>query len=141
MTKQQGRKKQTKRSRAKYPALKPELNLKTRYEEIADVAEYADTLPEDAKEWLNKFMNEYTNDVLDRKNLKKNLHNTKKLKQDCDARNNARNRDLYTRMKASGTTVYIEDLKAHYIEIEKNQLDEIELEDFQTDFEEPEFNG
>lgn len=104
------KKESTKRSRDKYRALKPELNLKIRYEEIADVAEYANKLNPEDKAWLNKFMDEYTNDVLDRKNLKKNLHNTKKLKQDCDARNNARNRDLYSKLKAGGNTIYLEDL-------------------------------
>lgn len=55
-------------------------------------------------------MDEYTNDVLDRKNLENNLHNTKELKQACDARNNARNRDLYSKLKAGGNTIYLEEI-------------------------------
>jgi len=97
-----------KRARTKYPALKPELNLKTRYDLID--YDYIDKLDDSEKRWLNKFTEEYTNATLDRVNLSNNLHNTKELKQDCDRRNNARNRDVVTRAKACGNQVYIEDL-------------------------------
>lgn len=110
--------KETKRSRSKYPALDPELNLKTRWEEIQDVKEYSNKLSEKDKEWLNKFMSEYVCDQLNRKNLKKNFHNTKRLKKSCDDKNNARNRDVYARAKASGTHRYIEDLNNKEVEID-----------------------
>lgn len=58
--------------------------------------------------WLNKFNEEYVNDNLDRKNLKNNLHNTKKLKKDCDDRNNARNRCILTKARASGRTTTLD---------------------------------
>jgi len=35
------------------------MNLKSRYEEIEDVASYANTLSEDDKDWLNRFSQEY----------------------------------------------------------------------------------
>ena len=46
-------------------------------------------------------MGEWTNADLDFKNLKNNLHNTKELKKSCTDRNNARNRDIFSRAKAS----------------------------------------
>jgi len=94
------KKKKNRRNNTKYPALNPALNLKTRTELID--YDYIDQLSEKDKAWLNQFTEEYVVDKLDRKNLKKNLHNTKALKKDCDDRNNARNRDLLTTVKASG---------------------------------------
>lgn len=94
------KKKKNRRSSTKYPALNPALNLKTRTDLID--YDYVDQLSEKDKAWLNKFTEEYTNDKIDRKNLEKNFHNTKKLKKDCDDRNNSRNRDILTRVKASG---------------------------------------
>lgn len=103
------RKKQSRRSKEKYPALKPELNLKTRYELIE--SDYIDKLSEKEKAWLNKFNEEYVNSSLNTKEPRKNLHRTKKLRKDCYDRNNSRNRDILTRAKASGTGIYLEDLK------------------------------
>lgn len=57
------------------------------------------------KAYLNKFNEEYVNDKLNRKNLKKNLHNTQELKKDCDDRNNARNRCQLTTNKAAGKMI------------------------------------
>lgn len=67
-----------KRARAKYPALRPELNLKSRYELID--YDYLDELSEEDKRWLNKFTEEYVNASLNSKELDKNLHNTEDLK-------------------------------------------------------------
>jgi len=121
----------TKREKAKYPALDPTLNLKTRWEEIMDIGEYFFDLPDEAKEWMNKFTEEFVCDKLNRKNLKKNLHNTKKLKKACDDKNNQRNRDVYTRAKARGSAVYIEDLNKKDSAIlgldeYENELNEVE---------------
>lgn len=99
----------SKRSTTKYPALKPELNLKTRYELID--YDYVNRLSEQEKEWLNKFTEEYTNASLDSKDLHKNLHNTEALKKDCYSRNNARNRDILTRAKASGTHISVDEMR------------------------------
>lgn len=97
-----------KRARTKYPALKPELNLKSRYELID--YDYIDKLSDSNKAWLNKFTEEYVNASLDSENLENNFHSTTELKKDCYRRNNARNRDILTRAKASGTFVSTDEL-------------------------------
>jgi hypothetical protein len=94
--------------------LRPELNLKSRYEEIEDLASYADTLPDDAKEWLNQFSSEYINASFSSK--KEPLHNTPELKKSCYDRNNARNRCQMTRKKASGEIMSVEDLRSKELE-------------------------
>lgn len=117
-----------KRQRAKYPALRPELNLKTRYE-LLDY-DYIDKLGDLEKKWLNDFTEEYINASLDSKNPQNNLHNTEELKKDCYRRNNARNRDILTRAKASGTFVSIDEMrlnkKAALVEMEKELLNKID---------------
>lgn len=136
-------KKKSRRSNTEHPALKPSLNLKTRYEEIEDLSSYANrtdidtlTLSDEDRDWLNKFAEEYVNDKLNRKNLKKNIHNTEKLKKTCDDRNNARNRDILTQVKAYGKLVDInsisefelvsEDIEDLIIEkIERDRLEEL----------------
>lgn len=97
-----------KRAKAKYPALRPELNLKSRYELID--YDYLDELSEEDKRWLNKFTEEYVNASLNSKELDKNLHNTEDLKKDCYRRNNARNRDILTRAKASNNCLSTDEL-------------------------------
>ena len=100
--------KKGKRARTKNPALRPELNLRTRYELID--YDYVTKLSEEDKDWLNKFTEEYVNANLNREDLSKNFHNTKELKQDCDRRNNARNRDLLTKSKASGSYISFDEM-------------------------------
>lgn len=132
-------KKKNRRNSTKYPGLKPELNLKTRYDLLDQ--EYANDLPDkkikhcsnpnkdckmcsdpatryiNPKEFLNKFNEEFVSDKLDRKNLKNNLHNTPALKKDCDDMNNARNRDILTQQKASGRLVDYEKIKESDISV------------------------
>ncbi len=115
-------KKITRRSQEKYPALIPHLNLKTRFELID--YDYVDELSEEEKEWLNKFTEEYVNANLDSKNLKKNLHKSKKLKKDCYDRNNSRNRDILTRAKAQG-----KDIDFHGLENELSGFSEDQMID------------
>ena len=107
-----------KRAKTKYPALKPELNLKSRYELID--YDYIDKLSENNKAWLNKFTEEYVNASLDSQNIEKNFHCTDELKKDCYRRNNARNRDILTRAKASGTFISTDEL------LETKKMDKIE---------------
>lgn len=97
----------TKRQKDPYPALNPGLNLKTRKEEIE--VDYLHKLSDEEKAWLNKFNEEYVNATLDRKNFENNIHNTKKLKQACDKRNDERKQCLFTREKAAGNIKYLED--------------------------------
>ena len=121
----------SKRSKTKYPALRPELNLKTRYELID--YDYIDKLSEDEKEWLNKFTEEYVNASLDTKNLQNNFHNTEQLKKDCYSRNNARYRDILTRAKACGNYISIDHLLLNKKSIKINSEENL-LENFDKNF-------
>jgi len=116
------KKKQTKRSKAKYPGLRPELNLKTRHELIADY-DYLNDLNHKEKEWLNKFTKEYVNAEIDNRKPRKNLHKTKALKKDCYDRNNARNRCIYTRSKASWNLKFFEDMSEKNESLLKENLE------------------
>jgi hypothetical protein len=133
-SKRKGQKKQTapksRRSKERFPAVKPELNLLIRREEIEDVAEYFGSLPESAKIWMNKFMEEYVNAKLDRENISNNIHNTKELKKTCDARNNKRNRDAYSLSKAKGLVDYIEDNRGLEAEIQDEYESEQDVFEF-----------
>lgn len=100
-------KKENRRSVAEYPALRPELNLKSRAE--AAEIDYLHKLTSDEKAWLNQFHEEYVNASMNK--FKKKLHKTAKLKKSCYDANNARNRDLYTKSKVGNTLRYLEDLK------------------------------
>lgn len=73
--------------------------------------DYLNKLSEEEKKWLNAFTEEYINASLDSKNLENNLHNTEELKKDCYRRNNARNRDILTRAKASGSFISIDEMR------------------------------
>ena len=97
-----------KRGKTKYPALKPELNLKTRYELID--YDYINKLCEADKAWLNKFTEEYVNASLDTKDITNNFHNSEELKKDCYRRNNARNRDILTKAKACGNHISTDEM-------------------------------
>lgn len=92
------KKKKTRRSATKYPALEPKFNLKSRYELID--YDYLDQLTEKDKDWLNTFTEEYTGANFN--HGKKKLHKTKKLKKSCYDMNNSRNRCQLTKAKASG---------------------------------------
>jgi len=109
--------KKTKRAKVKYSALDPTVNLKTRYELISDY-DYLDKLTEQEKAWLNKFTKEYVNADLDTKHKGRNLHKSDKLKKDCYDRNNARNRCIWTKCKASGKFVSIDEVPKKIIENE-----------------------
>lgn len=100
-------KKRTRRSREKYPALNPALNLKTR-SKLIDY-DYISKLSEEDKAFLNTFTEEYTNAGFS-KNKKKHLHKSKRLKKDCYDRNNSRNRDILTKAEAMGKVTLWEDV-------------------------------
>lgn len=73
------KKKRTRRSQSKYPALDPRLNLRTR-QEILDY-DYIDQLSEKDKQWLNDFSSEYINADF-KTNIKegrKRIHRKKKV--------------------------------------------------------------
>ncbi len=105
--KEQGpKKRKSRRSQAKYPALRPELNLKSRYDEID--YDYIHLLNKDEKEWLNNFTEEYVNANFQHKG--EAIMTTKEEKKERYNRNNSRNRCIYTKSKAGGKLSYLEDL-------------------------------
>jgi hypothetical protein len=103
------KKRKNRRSESERPNLEPRLNLKTRYD-LYD-QDYLHKLSPEELDWLNKFNKEYVSADLDTKNPRKNFHKNKKLKKDCYDRNNARNRDILTRAKASKQLLPYEDLE------------------------------
>ena len=116
--------KKTKRSLTKYPNLYPELNLKTRYEEIQDINSYIHKLNEKEKAWLNKFVGESINASFN-KVASKNLHKKKSQRLDAYSRNNARNRDILTRNNACGKTEYLEELSKKDTKIKQSTEDDL----------------
>lgn len=83
--------------------------------------DYINKLSEKEKAFLNDFTEEYTNASLDSKNLENNMHNTVALKRDCYKRNNDRNADIYTKSKAQGILLQLDDLKI-FNENEEDQM-------------------
>jgi hypothetical protein len=108
----------SKRSKNKYPNLQKNLNLKRR-QELIDF-DYIDELNEEEKEWLNKFMGEYMGASFPRQVVKKkdgtvykryspnNLHK-REDRLDIYDRNNARNRDIYSKKLSSGGLNFLEE--------------------------------
>lgn len=116
-------KKKTRRDGYKYPALQNSQNLKSRQEEISDVNEYFNTLPDDivettlndgtvvkmnVKDYMNQFMSEYNNAAGVAKDDTEALHNTEELRKACRDRNNQRNACIYTREKAQNKLKFVE---------------------------------
>lgn len=101
------------RDQIKYAGLDPLYAPKIR-RELLDI-DYFDQLTEEEKEWMNKFLEEYVGADLDFKNLKNNLHNTKKLKKDCTDRNNSRNRDMFGFAKANNRMVTEDQIQDYHL--------------------------
>jgi hypothetical protein len=120
------------RSKTKFRALIPALNLKTRYEEIADLASYAKTLSIEDREWLNRFSEEYINASFN-KDPRKRLHKRKSQLREIYNRNNARNRDIFTKEKAQGTMNYMEDILRLKIDEKKLKIDRNEIDEDDED--------
>lgn len=102
-------KKKTRRS-VKYPALDPHLNLKTRFEEIEDLASYANTLNDADKAWLNAFAEEEICANFEHSGIKLNDSSQASVRKRIYDRNNQRNRCIFSREKAQNTMNYLEDL-------------------------------
>ena len=105
--------KKTKRSKVKYPGLTHNVNPKTRWELIDH--DYVDDLTDEEKSWLSNFNEEYLSGNFTHKG--KRLHKTKKAKQACYTRNNARNRDIMTLGRVNNWVSDVEDFGV------KNQLE------------------
>lgn len=102
------KKKTSKRSREKYPNLKPELNTKKRYELID--YDYVGKLNNEEKAWLDKFTAEWAGASFS-KDDDENIHKSREHKKEIYNRNNARNRCILTEAKATGMIKYLDDLK------------------------------
>lgn len=91
------RKRRTRRGAEKYPALRKDLNLRSRTDLID--YDYLDKLSPKELDWLNRFTAEYVGADFrhDRK-----LHKSKKARRECYNANNARNRCVLTKAKAAG---------------------------------------
>lgn len=100
-------KKQNRRAKEKYPALKQNLNLKTRYE-LVDY-DYIDQLSDKEKDWLNRFTEEYTHAKFDHDGSR--IQRKKKHEIESYNRNNSRNRDILTRAKAMGKACGLDMIK------------------------------
>lgn len=121
------RKKKTLRSETKYPALRPELNLKTRQDELNDIKSYLPQLNEKEKAWMDKFVSEYVLGYFPKKNTKaykKRLHKSKKAELSCYDKNNARWRCSLTQSKVQGKLDYGDVLDNCFKEIEENDEDD-----------------
>lgn len=109
------------RNSKKYPAIDVSLNLKTRYEEISDIASYFNKLPKEAKEWMHSFTEEWVNAKFDHKGQK--IHKEVEQKRQIYNRNNARNRDILTKVKACGKYIEIDNPKSKKISNGENLED------------------
>lgn len=105
------KKRKSKRSQERYPALKPELNLKSRFEVID--YDYVGKLSEKEKDYLNRFTEEWANANF--KHEGPRIMKTKEDERQSYARNNARNRCTWTKAKASGSSEQLEDLRDYQI--------------------------
>lgn len=106
--------KRSKRKKTKYPALDPQLNLKTRFKEISDI-DYLDKLNDEEKAWLNKFMAETVNADF---RHREQLYKTSGQKKELYKRNNARNRDVYTKAEAQNKITNLLDVGTEKLEID-----------------------
>lgn len=110
------KKKPTRRSAAKFPALQPQLNLKRRYELID--YDYLDKLSDKEKKWLNDFTEEWVN----AKTKDARFHKSKKARKLCHDRNNASNRCIWTLAKASGKNANLDTLEPDEAIAEEDKL-------------------
>lgn len=102
-----------------FAALDPTLNLKTRFEEIDDIASYAHTLPLEAKEWLNSYVEEEIITNGNHRGPKLNDFSDPKVRSRIYGNNNSRNRCVMTREKAQGVLNYLSEIE----EKEENETD------------------
>lgn len=130
-----GKRKKSRRSSTKYPALEKKFTLKSR-QEFLDT-EYVNGvfndkgvqvirgLNEEEKEWLNKFYQETLNASF---NHDEPLIDTKEGRKECYDANNQRNRDIYNKKKSMNMLSEIDDetfVKSHTNLINfKNELED-----------------
>ena len=86
------------------------MNLKSRYEEISDIASYANDLPLEAKIWLTAFVEEEIISNRYHNGPKLNDFEDPKVRSRIYTKNNVRNRDIYTRETSQGTMNYLAEM-------------------------------
>ena len=101
--------------------------MKTRYEEIADIASYFHTLPPSAKKFMHSFVEEYVNANFNHKG--KQIYTEVEDKRAIYNRNNARNRDVLTKAKASGQYISVDDPDSQKDALEGSVIKNIESEE------------
>jgi len=104
------KKKKTRRSDLEFPALSPQHNLKSRYEEIEDLASYANTLSKEDRAWLNAFAEEEICSNFKHSGPKLNDETDPAVRSRIYGRNNQRNRCIYTQETAQGTMNFLEEI-------------------------------
>lgn len=97
------KKKKNRRAKVKYPGLDKAVNARMRWEYMDQ--DYVDKLSPEEKRWLSNFNEEDLSGNFN--HVGKKLYKTKKEQRECYARNNSRNRDIYSRAKGSGTLDYV----------------------------------
>lgn len=100
------KKKKTRRSQYKYPAVESSVNLITRKEEIEDVKSYFNQLNDEEKAWMNSFMEEEV--CANFNHGGKKINKSKKDRKKVYDKNNARNRCIYTRENAQSKLKFVE---------------------------------
>lgn len=103
-------KKKSRRSDLEFPALSPQHNLRTRYDEIEDLASYAHTLSKEDRAWLNSFAQEEICANFNHPGVKINDQSDSETRSRIYNRNNQRNRCIMSREKSMGQLNYLEDL-------------------------------
>lgn len=96
MAKKSSKKKQTKRSKKKYPYLEKRVNSRVRQEYLD--YDYVDQLSDEEKEFLNKFSGEHYGGTFQKDGSDLTANDDEGYRESYN-RNNARNRDLYGRVR------------------------------------------
>lgn len=102
----------------------PQYNLKTRFEEIEDLASYKDQLNDEEKAWLNAYANEEICANFNHRGPKLNDQSDPVVRSRIYNRNNERNRCIMTREKSQGALNYLEEMDVDKeVEAESEDLD------------------
>jgi hypothetical protein len=96
----------TPRHREKYAALNFKRQVKLRMDAFDGIEEYVDKLTDKEKDWLNRFLEETVVTNFQHKGTL--LYKGKKKRRECYGENNARNRCQFTRAKAAGLLISVE---------------------------------
>lgn len=117
-------KKPSARTKKKFSALNPRLNLKSRTEELTDILSYFDQLNDEEKEWMNRFTEEYVHanfnhtgerlhpvEYVEYERLNGDVYTADKYVKASNDKNNARNRCLYNKCKMGNNLKSFDNVK------------------------------